>query len=367
MSPILFLHALTRLLVRPRRTVYRQKTIAVLQPAKLGDMVCTTPVLRALRTSIPDARIIVLGDALNEALLLGSPDVDRYVRYTSSTLHATVAALQTEHIDVAIIATPCASCVALFALTGVRTIIAPKIENGYSPFETRSYRLLRRFVRTVPHRMRSYAPREYLRLLEPLGIHSSDTTKHVPVDLRAKKRADELLGHIPTGTKRVCFAVSAGNAVKEWPPERFAEVVRYLHEHYGTHSILIGAKGDRDRVMRVAALLETGTYTNLLEKTSMQELIAVIGKCDLFIGLDTGPIYIAEALGVPTVDITGPVDPNEQPPRGPRNLLVTPAEPFEPATFVMNSREYDSTRAQLLSLSIPVEAVTMAAGMLLEG
>ena len=49
---------------------------------------------------------------------------------------------------------------------------------------------------------------------------------------------------------------------------------------------------------------------------SLDELKALIQRLSLFISVDTGPIYIAEAFDVPTIDIIGPMDENEQPPRG---------------------------------------------------
>lgn len=62
---------------------------------------------------------------------------------------------------------------------GVSCIVVPRVAGGYSPFESLPYRFLRFItgMTVVDHRIGQYAPREYLRMLEPLGIFSDDTTK----------------------------------------------------------------------------------------------------------------------------------------------------------------------------------------------
>lgn len=78
-----------------------------------------------------------------------------------------------------------------------------------------------------------------------------------------------------------------------------------------------------------------------LETNTLDLLKAVVSKLDLVVGVDTGPIYIAEAYKVPTVDIVGPVDENVQPPKGPCHAVVTPHGPRTPQLFILNSRQYD--------------------------
>ena len=95
-------------------------------------------------------------------------------------------------------------------------------------------------------------------------------------------------------------------------------------------------------------------------KTSIEELKALIAEFDLFIALDTGPIYVAEAFDVPTVDIVGPMDEREQPPRGPLNLVVVPPFPRIPQMHIMNARIFDVAEATRQTESITVAQVTEA-------
>jgi ADP-heptose:LPS heptosyltransferase len=71
--------------------------------------------------------------------------------------------------------------------------------------------------------------------------------------------------------------------------------------------------------------------------------------------VDTGPIYVAEAFGTPTVDIVGPVDEREQPPIGQKHRVVVPPERRIPALHIMNAHGYDRKEARRQS-----EAITTA-------
>ena len=79
---------------------------------------------------------------------------------------------------------------------------------------------------------------------------------------------------------------------------------------------------------------------------NIDELKALISKINLFISVDTGPIYIAEAFGVPTVDIIGPVDEREQPPVGPRHRIAYIKDRKEAAIHILNARMYDYAEAK---------------------
>lgn len=97
---------------------------------------------------------------------------------------------------------------------------------------------------------------------------------------------------------------------------------------------------------------------------SIEELKALIAHLTLVVAPDTGAIYIAEALGIPTVDIVGPVDEREQPPIGPIHEVVVPPR-IRPELFVMDARSYNMAEVtrQLMATTVPM--VTEAVDRLL--
>jgi ADP-heptose:LPS heptosyltransferase len=99
---------------------------------------------------------------------------------------------------------------------------------------------------------------------------------------------------------------------------------------------------------------------NTLGTMSIDALKALISRMKAFISVDTGPIYIAEAFGVPTIDIIGPMDENEQPPRGARHINVIDPQRGDPIIHIMNSRIYDKEKARKSIENISVKMVTDA-------
>lgn len=337
------------------------KSVCIVQSAKLGDMVCTTPMFRAIRGHYPNARITVVGDAINKEVLAGSLDVDEYIIWEGGVSKMKRTFLERK-FDAACITTPNAVALEALYLAGVPAIVAPRVENGWCPTETRTYKLLRNVCLIVPHRMGHYAPREYLRLLEPLGIYTDDTKKHLSYSEDALRVIKDFLRNAGLIEKKfVAISPSAGNKIKRWPSLRFARVAEYVVAKYGLPVVVIGGKRDKEEVSEMMRELQNSVHIiDASGMFSIDELKAFIAQAALFVSVDTGPIYIAEAFGVPTVDITGPIDENEQPPIGPRNLVVIPQNREKPELFVLNAKMYNTEEAIRQTESITVEDVISA-------
>lgn len=360
-----FVRAFLSLLFRSRnKVVLPVRTVVVIQNMKMGDMVCTTPLFNALKKNSTGVRVVVCGDAVNEELLKGHPSVDRYIRFVHADIPSVIHALKSESIDVGLTPGPDALAVAVLALSGARSIVAPRVMGGESPYEGRWYKLLRRFVITATHTMGMYAPREYLRLLEPLSIHTDDTSKTLHVSNESDAKASTILGE---HSFFVGISPAAGNKIKQWPAERFARVADFLVEQHGARIVVFGSKGDSEEIdTMLRSMNHRDAAIELRGKAGIEELKAVSKRLSLFISADTGPIYIAEAFGVPTVDIVGPVDEREQPPHGPQNVVLVPEPPRVPQLHVLDARSYDPVEARRQAESVSVERVIEAVDTLLK-
>ncbi len=342
---------------KARHTQIEVRAVLVVQTAKMGDMVCATPVLRALKERFPKARVVVLGDAIGKEVLANSSYVDGYIMAGDGFLKI-LGAIRREDFDASIILVPDARAIALSFLGGVKNVVAPAVVGGYCPWMTKTYRLLLRLVLNVPHRMGHYAPLEYLQMLRSLGIHTSDTTKHLSYSDEARKNTDAFLrAHDLTEKKFAIISPSAGNKIKNWPADRFARVAEHLAGK-GISVVVIGGKRDTEEVATMMrAVGKSKGIIDASEEFSIDELKALIARAGLFVAVDTGPIYIAEAFGVPTVDIVGPMDEREQPPIGPQHLIVVPPMREKPALHLMNARVYDEQEALRQTRAISVEMI----------
>lgn len=347
---------------RANRKISNPKRVLVVQMAKLGDMVCTTPMFRAIKKNYPECKVAVLGNAINKEVLDGNADVDEYL-VAGKDFKREVDKIRRGDFEAVFLTSPNLFHLMAAYAARVPLIVATWVEGGFSPLMTRSYRwLASRLAVVVPHRMGQYAPREYLRLLEMIEIKETETKKYLNFSAAAREKAAEILKEA-TGLK-VGVAVTAGNKIKEWPRNNFAELIDYLIER-NVRVVLLGASQDREAVDEVLKYVrDRKGLTDLTGKLSIDELKAVVAKLDLFISVDTGPIYIAEAFGIPTIDIVGPVDEREQPPRGDKHFVVAPKR-VKPELYVMNARVYNKEEARRQAEGVEVEKVKRAVKTLL--
>lgn len=342
--------------------------VLIIQGAKLGDMVCTTPMFRALKAKYPEAHLFVMGDELNKHTLAGNRYIKEYL-VLPKTNRELRQLIRSKKIQYACVTSPNPAALWALVVVGVPCIVAPKIEGGFSPYATKTYRLLSYlFAVRVMHAMGHYAPREYLRLLEPLGVYSEDTRKDIYIAPEARESVAAMLERagLEQGDFLVGIAPGVGNKIKVWGGARFAEVAEALQKKYNAKIILIGGSRDASEVeTMLRSLKNRESVVDLSQKLSLEELKALIAHLKLFISVDTGPIYIAEALGVPTVDIVGPMDEREQPPRGEKHVVVV-APRKEPAVHIMNASMVDIAEARRQTDAITAHMVIAEASGLIE-
>src|SRR3989338_3582730 len=346
---------------KANKKIKSPKKIAIMQTAKLGDMVCTTPMFRAVKEKYPESRLFVIGNKINKEVLEGNPDVDEYIVWKNN-FWGLLKNIKKEKIDFACDTNPSFLGLATLYLAGVPLIASPVIKNGFSPVETRLYKMLRKFVVAVPHHMGNYAPREYLRLLEPVGIFSDNTKKY----LYFTKQADEAIKKFFISNEIdiskdfvVGISPSVGNKVRKWGGKKFAEVADYLYDKYKVKIIIIGTKSDKDEVEEMVNNIDKNTKViNTFDLFCIDELKAVISKLNLFISVESDPVFIAEVFNVPIVNLVGPVDDNNQSPKG-KKFLIVKIDRSAPEIHVMNAIVYNYKEARRQIEEITVEMVVV--------
>jgi len=344
-----------------KQTSPSPKKIIVVAASKLGDMVCVTPIFRAIKQTYPDCAVVVFGTKPYKLLHRHNPDIDTYVvRGEKESFWGMVKKIHNEHADVALVTGPNFLTVVQFFFAGVGLIVGPKVEGGFCPYQTKPYRFTWPLIVTKSHDMQKYAPREYLRLLEAIGITAEDTTKHLYLSAKEKLFAKQFYQQIAFNTDSdfiVGVVPGAGNEIKQWSPKKFAETIKYLREKYNAKILVLGSGKDKDDIDEVFKNLPTsGDIVNGFDMFSLEQLKAVVAKIHLCVAVDTGIIYIAEAFGVPTIDIVGPVDENVQPPRGDLNRIVCVPHRI-PQLRIMNARTYDFAEAKRQIDKITTEMV----------
>ena len=105
----------------------------------------------------------------------------------------------------------------------------------------------------------------------------------------------------------VAVNVGATRPQKRWFAESFAETLDLLGD---VQSVLVGA-GEHDEAIadEVLRRVQKAAPVNLVGRTSVKQLAAVLSRCDLLLSADSGPMHLATAVGTPTVALFGSTDP----------------------------------------------------------
>lgn len=273
--------------------------ILIIQLRQLGDILLTTPVITAIKDQIPDAQVDFMTYPMGRLIIPGNPLVRKHIIAPQEGILSSLRfakELRRESYDVVFdfMATPRSSVIA--RLIPARERIA---------FHTSRAPL---FTKTVPRgKSEEYIVREKFRLLNSIGIQSTDVRMMLPVDERDHDVARNFFSSNPELSKsqmRVILSPTHRRAERRWPMERWAELAVWLERSQNAKVIWIwgpGEEGDIDSVMRLAQ--GAGVKS---PKTSFRELAALIKESHLFIGNSNGPSHVAVAMDTPSIQLHGP-------------------------------------------------------------
>jgi ADP-heptose:LPS heptosyltransferase len=95
---------------------------------------------------------------------------------------------------------------------------------------------------------------------------------------------------------------------RRWPPASFAQIANLLKRYYGADIILVSAPEERELLEEVGKSVDGDVIK--LSHLSLIQLAALIKKCDLYIGNDTGTSHLAAGTGIKIVTLFGPQFPH---------------------------------------------------------
>jgi heptosyltransferase-3 len=284
------------------------KRILVITTRQIGDVLLTTPLIRAARLRWPEAQVDVLGLEGQLGMLVGNLDV--YHRIEIQTRLGLADALRLavrlwRGYDLALIAEP-----------GDRAHIlgwlAAPIRAGLMPGPHRSNwwkrRLLDHQVPLEGDLGATHVVVEKLALLGPWAGSSVSTEMPRVVPPAPRPLPDDLASQLRPGFM-VVHAPSMW-AYKQWPMESYASVIGQLLKD--DHQIVLtGSSSARDREC-IAALVGLTPSPSLIDasgRLDFGQLRTLLERSRLYLGPDTSVTHLAAACGTPTVAIFGPTNP----------------------------------------------------------
>jgi len=297
------------------------KTILVLGMDGIGDIILTTPALQAIKNSIPEAKIIYVVKKPANEILQNNPLVDTVLPYErkkglegiKENLQL-IRRIRQQKPRVAIVFHPSLRRAIFGFLSGAKKRISyqyrHRIWNRLSTMVVPLNWPKGQTIEQVLYKKKKHFVDYYLELVSKLGVFPNNINCTLIVSEKDIGRTNEILGSegVSSKDKLVVLNLDAASSSRRWPVKNFIALAKFLIKNYRVKVILTGI--DRDTNFSKWILnLRDQDIINLVGKTTIMELAAVIQKAILSITGDTGPAHIAAALGKDVVVLFGPTVP----------------------------------------------------------
>jgi heptosyltransferase-2 len=287
----------------------------------LGDFVLTTPIFRALKAKYPDAKLHLLASKSVMQLAIGCHEIDTFITIPkgftcwcsfleiplSTTLRIAWFArrflrpLQPELVILPRVDADCYGSIWITAFSGAsrRIAFSESSTQWKASYNRGSDKVFTDVIRAIPGSHEVESLRTLANIME-LDISSWKT--YLWWSGRDLELVDELINGIK-GNPILVFAPGAADERRRWPAPYFGEAGRRL-ELLGYRIIIVGGPSDREIGEEISSYLTNGMHLNFAGKLSLQETAAVMSRCAVFIGNDSGPMHMASAVQVPCVEVS---------------------------------------------------------------
>ncbi|MBU0741755.1 glycosyltransferase family 9 protein [bacterium] len=301
------------------------RILIVRQHNQMGDMVCATPALRAIRRQYPDAEIGLVCAPVNRDVVLHNPDLDRVFVFAKRDctrpvpLLRFIGELRNFAPELAFVLSSVSWSVtsaALAAASGAAVIVGGDSRPFGFDISRHAFSLV---MPSMPDIDR-HAVDHNLAPLAAIGFETDDSTTVVASSPQETARAEELRRDVPGEGRLWVMHPGAGKAANLWPADRFAVIAARVVAAGKPLLVLQGpADGEVMARFRDAGrrLLDPHALAQVVElpPTSLGVCAALLSVADRFLCNDTGLMHVAGAVGVPTLALFGPTDPRLWAPR----------------------------------------------------
>ncbi len=273
------------------------RSIAVLRMSALGDVVMALPLLRTLQKAFPQTRIHWIVSRPFDAIVQGIPGIELIViDKPRGPLSFWRLWRQLRPYSFDWLLVPQASMRANL----VTLVTRAQRKIGFGALHSRD--LQRYFVsETVPAEPEHLID-SFLRFATYVGAREHVLDWHLPLredeHAWARTQVEECAGI------KLAVVLAAGKPERNWPAARYCEALERLAARWPLSVVLIGGPGAAERAL--AGELHKQLRMPLLDmigRTGVRQLAALLGQVDALLAPDTGPVHIAQAMGKPVVGL----------------------------------------------------------------
>ncbi len=305
--------------------------ILIIRLSHVGDVIHALPLLHALRSAYPEAHISWLAEDTVSPLLFNLDELDepivlprRQLRSSFAgalrSLYRLLSRLRSRRFEAVIDVQSLTKSAIWGWLSGATTRIGFPAPVG---------RELAPWLNNVPVPQTpeiKHVVDLNMSLLGPLGVAPTMVRFDLPVCEHARLKVSKWLAEASPDRPPVLISPGAGWETKRWPAERFGALADRIAGDMALPVFIVWGPGEEDLCDRV---LQNSQSSNVsaAPPTDLLEMTELIRMSRLVVTNDTGPLHIAVAVGVPTVSIWGPTDPERNGPYGPGHKVILTGAP----------------------------------------
>lgn len=332
------------------------KDVLIINLTRMGDLVQTTPVIRGLKETYPDVRITLLVNSAFSEICKYIPFIDRLVVFDQrgfkevfcdnhhdliekfKYIENFLRGVNDIEYDMVINFTHSRSSAILLSLIRSKEVRGFGIDSkGFSIIK---HPWIRYFFNVIP--ARSYNPFHLCDMyIKAAGVMQDKKGLHLHVPPDAEEWVDSILKRngIGKGDLLIGLQLGASQDIRRWHILSFAELADKLAKAFGVRILLIGAPSEVSLGREFEELTSASTI-NLIGKTDLRDLAALLKRCQLLISNDTGPLHIATAVGTRVLGIfLATAHFRETGPYGEGHFVIEADIPCSPCGFGIECRK----------------------------
>lgn len=263
--------------------------ICVVRLSALGDIVMMLPLIRTLQLQYPKAEITwIVGKSF--AGILWNLEGIRIVPISKvrsiKEYFALRKELSSESYDILL------GCQASMSAHLIFSMIRAKRKIGYDALRGKDFH--KWFVKERIPFKKQHTLDGFLEFARVLGVTEFSYDGRVPLAMKERVWASLQLGEEPYCVINPCTS----REEKDWSKKKFQELISHIEKNMGLRVVLTGGAKDAEFCKDLGA-----NIVDLVGKTSLLEMAAVIERAEFMVAPDTGPIHIASGLKTPVIGL----------------------------------------------------------------
>jgi ADP-heptose:LPS heptosyltransferase len=291
--------------------------ILIIRLSAVGDVINTIPALSALRKAFPKSYIAWVVEDKAKDIIEDNPDLDDIFIFKKKLWWQNYKMLRSKRFDVVLDFQGNLKGAFHCIISGAR------IRIGFARGFCKELNYLFSNIHIKPDGFRINRVKKYLSLLRPLGITNPKVEYKVIILPETKEKIENfLLFNKYEKGKYVAIhpGTSRHGVLKRWSLDKYSKLAELVMQKLGLGVLLTWGPDERKLVEAITFRMQAKPLIS--SKTSLKELAVLIKNACCFVGSDSGPLHLANAIGVPCVGLYGPKDPSIYAPYGKGHRII---------------------------------------------